>query len=77
MSSWIQDQERDRVSILFKNYNISSQGIPQCVDYIKTKIATINGEIELKDKGLTKIIVPKALRVKLMETTHKNLATLV
>ncbi|GFU72564.1 retrovirus-related Pol polyprotein from transposon 17.6 [Trichonephila clavipes] len=49
--------------------NIENTSAPKCFKR--------DGVFEVKRQGLTKIIVPKALRVKLMETTHKNLATLV
>ncbi|GFS49701.1 retrovirus-related Pol polyprotein from transposon 17.6 [Trichonephila clavipes] len=49
--------------------NIENTSAPKCFKR--------DGVFVVKRQGLNKIIVPKALRVKLMETTHKNLATLV
>ncbi|GFV40530.1 hypothetical protein TNCV_2500571 [Trichonephila clavipes] len=46
MSSWIQDQES--VNIIPKNIISQIKGYHN-VEYIKTKFATINGEIELRD----------------------------
>ncbi|GFV22362.1 transposon Tf2-11 polyprotein [Trichonephila clavipes] len=44
--------------------NIENTSAPKCFKR--------NGVFVVKRQGLTKIIVPKALRVKLMETTHKK-----
>ncbi|GFX72836.1 hypothetical protein TNCV_2864431 [Trichonephila clavipes] len=44
--------------------NIENTSAPKCFKR--------NGVFVVKIQGLNKIIVPKALRVKLMETTHKN-----
>ncbi|GFW40128.1 hypothetical protein TNCV_5118111 [Trichonephila clavipes] len=44
--------------------NIENTSAPKCIKR--------DGVFVVKRQGLTKIIVPKALRVKLMETTHKK-----
>ncbi|GFU77715.1 hypothetical protein TNCV_1549981 [Trichonephila clavipes] len=45
MSSWIQDHTRESVNIIPKNIISQIKGYHN-VEYIKTKIAIINGEIE-------------------------------
>ncbi|GFX56011.1 hypothetical protein TNCV_1953311 [Trichonephila clavipes] len=74
MSSWIQDQES--VNIIPKNIISQIKGSHN-VEYIKTKIATINGEIEPDGHGYelvssVRVLVPQKFSVEeeLMHVKH-------